>query len=334
VNYLVRRMDEELARSRGVLPAEAIAEYEQARARFAAIECRPADAAAARPATSDADLKRWLQNMAWHHRYSREEMSAVTGLAAPEIEHALARFGISDDARPRRSADAPLLVLPYPGGRHPRAGFHDGALNPQRDTKISAFAPWNDGGYVVIDVPEAIFSNLGLTYLAHTHVPTLWTKDNVELPAVEWQVHADGRLTSERTLPNGIAFGATVSPADDHVAMELWLRNGTPEKLTGLRTQVCAMLAGLKGFQAQTGANKVLRPPYAACRSVDGTRWVITAWTPTQRAWANPPVPCLHSDPQFPDCEPGQTVRVHGRFWFAEGPDLEAHLARIAALEP
>ena len=66
--------------------------------------------------------------------------------------------------RPQRTADEPLLVLPYPGGRHPRTGFLEGAMRPQRETKISIFTPWDNHSYVVLDIPEAIWSNLGLTY--------------------------------------------------------------------------------------------------------------------------------------------------------------------------
>ena len=29
-----------------------------------------------------------------------------------------------------------------------------------------------------MDLPEAIFSNLGLIFLAHTHVPTIWNEQN------------------------------------------------------------------------------------------------------------------------------------------------------------
>ena len=47
---------------------------------------------------------------------------------------------------PVRKEGEPLLVLPYPGGRHPRIGFRDGMIRPQRETKASVFAPWKDGG--------------------------------------------------------------------------------------------------------------------------------------------------------------------------------------------
>ena len=282
-----------------------------------------------RKPTSDDDLRYWLENMVWHHRFTIEEISAATGLDATAISAALRRFDISPATRPKRAPNAPLLMLPYPGGRHPRIGFLDGAVNPQRETKVSVFTPWDETSYVVVDVPEAIWSNLGLTYLAHTHVPTVWTKQNIELPKLEWRRHTDGSLDSERTLPNGIAFGAKVRSTTNAVRMELWLKNGTKETLTDLRVQNCVMLKGAKGFTQQTNENKVLSNPYVACRSEDGQRWVITAWEPCHRPWANAPVPCLHSDPKFPDCPPGETRRVRGWLSFYEGPDVHAELRRI-----
>jgi hypothetical protein len=203
---------------------------------------------------------------------------------------------------------------------------------PQRETKVSVFAPWADGGYVVVDVPEAIFSNLGLTYLAHTHIPTLWEQQGVTLPRLEWRRHAEGRLTSERVLPNGIAFGAEVKPGADGVRMGLWLHNGTAGKLTGLRVQNCVMLAGATGFAAQTLTNKVLQAPFAAARSDHGQRWVITWWERCGRAWGNDLVPCIHSDPVFPDCAPGETVRVRGWVSFYEGSDVVPEFRRLEAV--
>ena len=140
-----------------------------------------ADSAQVRPASSDAELQRWLQNMVWYHGFSLPEIQAVLGLSEPQIRAALERFEISPQTRPARPVDAPLLVLPYPGGRHPRIGFLDGAIDPQRETKVSVFTPWDDQSYVVVDVPEAIWSNLGLTYLAHTHIPTIWDQQQVTL---------------------------------------------------------------------------------------------------------------------------------------------------------
>ena len=224
-----------------------------------------------------------------------------------------------------------LLVLPYPGGRHPRIGFLEGAVRPQRETKISVFTPWDEASYVVADIPEAIWSNLGLTYLAHTHVPTIWTQAGAVLEPLEWKRRADGTFDCQRRLPNGIVFGTKVLPGPTAVRMEMWLTNGTSETLSDLRVQNCVMLKAAAGFAEQTNDNKRFDKPYVASRSTDGTRWVITAWTPCQRAWGNAKCPCLHSDPQFPDCAPGQTQRLRGWLSFYEGEAIEAEIRRIDA---
>jgi hypothetical protein len=273
---------------------------------------------ARRPA-DDKELKAWLENMVRYHRYTPEEIRAATGLKPKEIDAALKRFEIRPETRPRRREDGQLLVLPYRGGRHPRIGFLEGAVNPRRETKLSVLTPWDESSYVVLDVPEAIFSNLGLIFLAHTHegVTTIWQTQGIELEPWEWRRHDDGSLITERTLPNGIAFGTRIVPRRDHVTVEQWLTNGTSKALTGLRVQDCILLKGARGFAAQTNTNKVIREPYVACRDDAGRRWIIAAWEPFDRPGANPPCPCLHSDPKFPDCPSGATVRVRGGVWSA-----------------
>ena len=62
----------------------------------------------------------------------------------------------------------------------------------------------------------------------------------------------------------------------------------------------------------------------------NSNRWIITAWQPTNRVWTNPPVPCIHSDPIFPNCEPGQTVRVLGGIWFYEGERVKDRIRSLA----
>jgi len=267
---------------------------------------------------TQADLDFWLQNMLVDHRYSLAEAARVCGLPEAEVKTKAAALGRRAS---RKAGEA--LVLPYPGGRHPRIGFLEGAFDPQRGTKASVFLPWDPESYVVVDLPEAIFSNLGLIFLAHTHVPTLWNEQNAVLENVDWNREAGYALNFKRQLPNGIIFGASIQPRGDRVEMEMWLRNVTHLNLTGLRTQVCVMLKGAPDFNAQTNDNKLLRKPAAAVRSAKEDHWIVTAWERCGRVWANPPVPCIHSDPVFPDCPSGQTVRLRGRLWFSEGaPDL------------
>lgn len=294
--------------------------------------CALLAASEARLPRNDDDLRSWLQNMVWYHRFSAAEMIAATGLEERDLAEALARFGIKPENRPKRPPDAPLRVLPYPGGRHPRVGFLEGAINPQRETKVSVFTPWDETSYVVVDLPEAIFSNLGLIYLAHTHVPTLWTERGINLEKLEWNRPGDGSLDVERRLPNEITFGARVVSGRDGVRMELWLVNKSKSTLTGLRVQNCVMLKGATGFDSQSNDNKRFEVPFAICRSKDGHRWIITAWERCGRAWGNSPCPCIHSDPTFADCPPGETRRLHGWLSFYEGTDIEAELRRITPL--
>jgi hypothetical protein len=109
----------------------------------------------------------------------------------------------------------------------------------------------------------------------------------------------------------------------------MWLTNGTDQPLSGLRSQVCVMMKGLVGFNSQRRRPEVVDGSFIAVRGDHGNRWLITSWQPNHRAWSNPPVPCIHSDPIFPDCPPGQTVKVSGRLWFYEGDNIEDELRRL-----
>jgi hypothetical protein len=325
-------MRDELERGRGVLPEQALAEYKKVLEFYLKMEVQDdAQEVAlwARPAANEHELRDWLSSMVRDHQFTPEEVRLATGLTFDEIQDALDRLEITREERQKNGKDDPLLVLPYPGGRHPRSGFLDGAAYPQRETKVSVFTPWDEMSYVVVDVPEAIRSNLGLLYLAHTHVPTVWTKEGITLEPLEWKRNAEGDLEFERFLPNGVSFGSKVRAAKDSVEFEMWLHNGTKETLTDLRVQNCLMLKAALGFEAQSKRNKLLQKPFAVARSDTGEKWIITAWESCNRVWANPPVPCFHSDPQFPDCAPGETKHLRGWLWFYEGENIESHLEKL-----
>jgi len=297
------------------------------------VAAEPSEPDNSRRPTGDADLEYWLGNMVWYHNFTTAEVSAATGMSENEVTAALKLFNIRPDTRPERADDAPLLVLPYPGGRHPRIGFLDGAIRPQRETKVSIFTPWDDKAYLVLDVPEAIWWNVDdgreLLYLAHTHIDTTWDKKGVTLEKLEWQRLDDGTLLMERSLPNGVVFGSKLKPGKEALLMEMWLTNGSDKTLSGLRVQNCIMFKGAPEMAALSNDNKVFKAPFAACRSSQGDRWLITAWEPCQAAWGNEKCPCMHSDPQFPDCPPGETSRLEGWLSFYQGADLDAEIERI-----
>jgi peptidoglycan/xylan/chitin deacetylase (PgdA/CDA1 family) len=282
-----------------------------------------------------ADLRYWLANMLQYHHYTLAEAAEVCALPEAEVKREAVDFGIYPAQSQRRGTERKeVRILPYPGGRHPRIGFKEGAINPMRGTKASIFLPWDPSSYVVVDLAEAIFCNLGLIFLAHTDIPTIWNDQNIVLENVDWTRDPAGRLSYQRALPNGIVFGAAIRPSGDHVEMELWLRNfgghdlSGVEAESGLRTQVCVMLKGAPEFNAQTSDNKIFRSPVAAVRSAQGDRWILTAWERAGRVWGNAAVPCMHSDPNLPNCRFGETVRVRGRLWFHEGKSIEPEIDR------
>jgi peptidoglycan/xylan/chitin deacetylase (PgdA/CDA1 family) len=291
---------------------------------------------------SNEDLHYWLQNMMVDHRFTEFEMAAATGLATDEIATAVGRLSLPKGGKSARagagSSAARLTVRPYPGGRHPRIGFLDGAIRPQRETKFSVFLPWDKNQYVVADIPEAIWiqkkdgEGRELLYLAHTHVPTMWSGQGIELEPLEWKRSDDGALQIERRLPNNAMFGAVVVPTRDAVRMELWITNDTNETLRGLAVQNCVLLKGAEEFNLLSNDNKLFRDPYVACRNSAGNRWIITAWANCDRTWGNAPCPCMHSDPRFPDCPPGECQRLRGWLSFYEGTGIDAELQRINGL--
>jgi hypothetical protein len=282
------------------------------------------------PSNSD-ETRYWISNMLKGHGFSIREVSLATGLEVSELPSLIERYRPSDVLSPIAKKNRTLSILPYPGGRHPRRGFQDGALFPQRETKVSIFAPWNPTSYVVADVPEAIFSNRGLIYLAHTHVATLWDKRGIRLEPLEWRRHSPASLSIRRRLPDGIAFGVRVKAYARSVAFRLWLLDRSPGPLTRLRVQNCVLLGRLAGFDTQTNRNKIFRPPYAACRSIQGNRWIIVGSEPCYRVWANPLCPCIHSDAKFPDCRPGEPSEITIRIWFYVGTDIYQKFKRLDA---
>ena len=130
---------------------------------------------------------------------------------------------------------------------------------------------------------------------------------------------------------NKVTLAAFITPGKDGVRMEFRVTNGGAEKLTGLRVQMCVMLASLTGFDARTNENKVFATPFAACKDATGKRWVITGWERCERVWGNPPCPCIHSDPLVEDCPPGESRSVRGWLSFYEGSDIDRELKRLSS---
>ncbi len=282
-----------------------------------------------RPPRSKEELRRWLHWAVHYYHFTPVEIGAALGMSEGEVRAAIAELGV--DELSGGPTDRRLVVLPYPGGRHPRAGFFEGAIRPRRDTKLGVFPPWEQGGYVVVDLPEAVWAGGELIYLAHTHIPTRWDRLGLTVPRTDWQLQPDGRLLLDQQLPEELAIRVQVRPLRDAVQMQISIRNGSHRPLRQLRAQVCVMLAEAAGFGRQGGENKSRMDGFAVCSDTRSMppRHIVTAWRPLHRVWYQPLVPCIHADPRFPDCPPGQTVTARGILRFVEGKVTENTLLRL-----
>jgi hypothetical protein len=278
---------------------------------------------------TDSELQYWLHNMIYLYDFSIKEISAATGLGEREIENSLLRFKIDPKSKPRKPDNSLLRIAPWPGGRAVSNWGGRVEQTRQRETKFAVFAPWDPTSYVVLDIPEAIFSNLGFIYLAHEHVETLWTKKKIKLKKLEWNCRKDGSLDLTRQLPNGVVYSAKVVPFRHALRMKISLRNETSSPLSKLRVQNCVFLKGLSGFDNESTPKNINLKPYNAMGTADGKHWAITAWIPGGKTWGNIKNPCFHSDPTFEDCPPGQTRIIYGWFSFYEGENINMEFEKI-----
>ncbi len=206
-------------------------------------------------------------------------------------------------------------VAPFPGLEHPRVGFQEGAIAPRRGTKAMAFLPWDPDSFVIIDVPEVIFSGRRILHMSHTDQPSIWDERNMVIEDRDWIRNGEA-LESKWIMPDTLDYGARVTPAANNaIDLELWITNKSNETFTQLRLMSCILLKWAKGLNELTAANKELTKTYA--RVSDAGHSVTIEWENAGRTWGNPKIPCMHCDPLIPDCKPGETVRAHGKLTFA-----------------
>jgi peptidoglycan/xylan/chitin deacetylase (PgdA/CDA1 family) len=266
----------------------------------------------------------WMNNMVNYHQFSYDEIQMVTGYNLNEIDSVLY------DLNNRLTVKVPhkkIIVKPYPGGRHPRIGFKDGMRSPMRGTKASAFLPWESSDYIIIDLPEAVSTQFGLTFLGHKHIPTVFDLQRIPVHNQDWEVIDDGALINEWELPNNMTIISEIYPGSNSIDLKLILKNNTSDTVfTNLKTQVCIMFKNASEFNTQTNDNKIFECPVTAIHSADSSKWIITAWDYCVNSWGNEDCPCMHADPVFPDCKPGEAVQLSGKIWFYEGIDVQTKI--------
>jgi len=103
---------------------------------------------------------------------------------------------------------------------------------------VEVHLPWEDAGHVDMRLPETLSCNLGLMFIDHVRSDMPPVAQAERLP--DWEIDEEtGAASYTLDLPNGISFGGTATPTDGRVTFEFWVRNGTEEPLTRIRTQFC-----------------------------------------------------------------------------------------------
>lgn len=233
--------------------------------------------------------------------------------------------------------------------------IHPGLWRPHYPWEHIAWVSpsWPCQDYLWLDFPEAIFTDQGLLFLSHINPPFPPVYPNP--PAVEW-FHIENGIAFERTLPDSISFGGSVTKKNDAaVALELHIQNGSTHPLTRIKLQTCTYLRGIQEFGATTQENKFVHVPdqgwipfdqareikepkgtvplgwrsgpaiadipAMATRSSLAERFAVMTWFgATNSLIGNPNHPCMHADPRFPDLAPGETGSIAGAILFHEGP--------------
>ena len=157
----------------------------------------------------------------------------------------------------------------------------------------------------------------------------MWDDQGITLEPLEWIRHSDGSFEMVRELPNGIVIETIVIPSKTEVRFQQRLINNSDELLSDLRVQNCLMLKNMLGYNQLSDQNNISSGPYIARHSGNGEHWVIVAFSPSGSPWSNPDVPCIHSNPTFPDCAPGETQKIRGWLSFYEGTNINDEFDRI-----
>ena len=114
--------------------------------------------------------------------------------------------------------------------------------------------------------------------------------------------------------------------------MEFRVTNGSAEKLTGLRVQMCVMLAGLTGFDAADERQQGVRRPVRRVQGRDRQAVGHHRLGAVRAGVGQPAVPVPARRPGGRGLPPGESRSVRGWLSFYEGADIDAELKRLSGV--
>lgn len=325
-DYLVRRMKDEIERSRGIVSNDAMQEYERARSYYQSLPTSEDRhlLAHARPLKSNS-RDQWLDNMIIDHRYTAHEIHNATRMSVDHAEQEIATRASPD----RTYSD--VRTRPYPGGRYLGiGGRHDQAV-PPRNLLMSVFAPWADGGYAVVELPRSLA--VGNTSLIDTTSETVTTR--VRSKTREWQNIGSG-WEALHQLDDGSSLHALVTPSARGALFRLSHNAPANADSTGedLTLTTVVQLQAVDGLNLRERLHRVERPPLVAFRGERSDRWLITGWQDLREITELSYQPSLSIIADMTDQdadEVGSKVTIGG-LWFYEGEDVGQALAACERL--
>ena len=217
--------------------------------------------------------------------------------------------------------------------------------------------PWDVGGVSNLMLPENLFSGDETLFTGQNWVEVDAKYPQEEQPEMKEVVPA--RLVRYRhPLGEEYVLSGQAEVRDGGIDVELTVENLTDEPLEGLRAQVCfgcqqaadfasedlarvhvpvkgkmrpvtevkrvGSWDGLKRYlpvkgAGPTGGLTAAAIPFIGLENSDGTRSVGITWQGATQLSTNGELTCIHADPTFPDCPPGESVTAKGRIFFTKG---------------
>ena len=210
--------------------------------------------------------------------------------------------------------------------------------DPTGSQRSASFHPGKKRGYVVVDVPEAIWSGprpstrtalLG----SYTRTHQMGQAGNFPGTAGMEASHRWNVFSCTRTLPNQVKFGARVQPTANALQMELWITNGTDKTLTGtgctkLRdAQICTRFQPVDNRE-QPAVESLCSPPQSSGQSLADSLPGSTAYDPGVIRSA----PVCTATRSFPIANLEKPSNSKAGSLFTKGPILKKKFERIRQL--
>ena len=272
------------------------------------------------PIGSEEELRTWLENMIWKHKFNKEEVTAATGLSSEAVDAAIRKYDIRLDNSPVETPADRIVVLPQTGGRF---AFLNRYASPQHWIIVSVFSPWqpedrSQASYLDVELDQIIF-NCGLTTETTDKAQRTAPAQKIERPRKMWKELPNGELQiTQHIFETGeerITAQANIKPHEKHVIIDIAFTNETTGTLT-LSPPSPISPRWIHGVNKISKHDVIQQTPYRAIPDVIENRWIITAWN-----WSN----------RMSSCGPGDTRTVKGLISFYEGKDVRNELERLDA---